>query len=178
MSIILCTVGVLLLGYAVFNYTNFYRLRDVIYYPNFINRTEFPFTLSKDRLYSISFVGGKFINLKGNYKVEIFDSNGFIIAYKKNLILSRFLYKGKTSIEAFRFNGSEGDYTLHIKNGQNLDIKGTRLISRQLIEGEFNINAVGLLIRETIDPKKKVLMKIALISGLLFLNFGLAFPWK
>ena len=80
------------------------RSTPIAYYENFVNAIEFPFAIfDANKLYSISFVGARFINLNGKYTIKILDVTGVEFKPEKYSMISHFRYRGRISIEAFYF---------------------------------------------------------------------------
>ena len=169
-TILILTSGIIFIKYI--------RLKTLKFADQILNQ-ELIFTVENDKLHSISFVGGKFIKINKGLKINISDSTGNCIPVRKSWIKLPFSYKGHPAVETFYFNCASGNYKLSIENLQNLQLTKSRLPSEQMFGSPLSINQIGILIKEAIPDKLKLLIFLSFIFGLLLINVGWTLDgWK
>lgn len=135
------------------------------------------FEISANKLHSISFVGGKFINIKDGFKIKIIDSKNNAIDSSKSLVKLPFSFKGNPDVETFYFAGQPGKYKIIVENIESLELRKSRLPTEQVFGQPIKANQIGLLVRETISDKQKISIFVLFIVGLLVINFAFILTW-
>ena len=124
-------------------------------------------------LYSVSFVGGKFIKNKNNFKIAIFDAKGNSVTISESVLKLPFSTDGRPSVETFFFKATEGQYRILIDNPENLELRKSRLLVDLVFGQRIKTNQIGVLIKEAVTDRHKIIVFLLFIAGLLLRNSAL-----
>ncbi|WP_405292659.1 hypothetical protein [Algibacter sp. Ld11] len=129
--------------------------------------------LNSTGLYSLCFLGARFLDNKGKFSAELKSENGNVIKLNKTFPNFPFTQNGERGLEFWNFEISEkGKYILTFKNLTDLIAKESMLISKRMLQKNIKPESLKILLKETIPTKNKVFSIIGLVLGVNAMIWG------
>ncbi len=132
-----------------------------------VEDTEMPFFIEAPGLFSVGFVGGKYVRIPDEFLIEIKDQhNQQPLQLTKKTLKYTFLRKWRPGVEGFHFNiQSAGEYVVSIRNLDKV------VVSKIIFSKPLPTEQILVVIRESLSLPKRVM-------GIIFITLGInMFVW-